>query len=118
MNLHIDLARVVGATFAGHLATEPDLRQDALLLQLRDGTSIEIRYAAADAYSLGWRRKGLWRRIDTAPCHPELATWPNHFHIGDGDVRADPVTRCGAEPWHNLRVLVQALVEQSVVLQA
>lgn len=118
MNLHLELARAVGATFAEHLATEPDLRQDALLLQLRDGTSIEIRYAAADAYALGRLQQGIWRRIDTAPCHPGLATWPNHMHTGDGEVRADPVTRCGAEPWHNLRALLQALVEQSQALQA
>ncbi|MCB1915495.1 MAG: hypothetical protein KDG52_07250 [Rhodocyclaceae bacterium] len=116
MSLHIDLATAAGEEFAGRLAAAPELRQDALLLTLRDGTSIEIRYAAADAYSLSWQRQGVWGRVDTAPCHPGLATWPNHFHAGDGTVHSDPLTRCGADPRQNLRALLQALAANSAML--
>lgn len=118
MSLHFELADAVRHHFADRLAAAPELRQDALTLQLTDGTAVEIRYAAADAYSLRWHRDGRWRSIDTAPCHPELGTWPNHFHAGDGSVHDDPVTTCGAAPWANLQRLLQALVESAPALSA
>ncbi len=118
MSIHLELADAVRKRFAEHLAGPPELRQDALLLELANGVRLEVRYVAADAYSLRWQHGDVWRGIDTAPCHPGLGSYPNHFHAGDGSVRDDPVTRCGAEPRDNLLRLLAALLDESPALAA
>lgn len=110
MNIHLDLARSIETRFAPHLATLPDLKQDALVTTFTNGVTLLIRYAAADAYSLRWHLGERELAIDTAPVHPELATAPNHLHTADGEVVADPLTRCGADPWDNVRALIEALL--------
>ena len=110
MSLHLEPAERIREHFADHLAARPELRQDALLVSLANGFRVEIRYAAADAYSLRWGRGDVQQCIDTAPCHPELASFPNHLHRADGGVEADPLTRCEAEPWDNVRALLDAAI--------
>ncbi len=74
---------------------------------------LTVRYAAADAYSLRWRtgpgNDMAELGIDTAPSHPHLATHPNHLHLADGTVVADPVTRTDANPEANVCALIFAL---------
>lgn len=110
MSLHFELAERIGQHFADHLAAPPELRQDAILVMLANGTRVEIRYAAADAYSLRWGRGDALQCIDTAPCHRELATYPNHLHRADASVVADPLTRCGAPPWDNVRAVLESAI--------
>jgi hypothetical protein len=110
MTIHLDLARAIETRFAAHLATPPDLKQDALVVQLANGVTLLIRYAAADAYSLRWTVADQALAIDTAPRHGELGTAPNHLHTADGQAVADPVTRFGADPWDNVRALIDTLL--------
>ncbi|MCB1908729.1 MAG: hypothetical protein KDH15_15285 [Rhodocyclaceae bacterium] len=110
MSLHFELAERIGQHFADHLAAPPELRQDAILVTLANGSRVEIRYAAVDAYSLRWGRGETQQCIDTAPCHPELATSPNHLHRADGSLEADPFTRIGAPPWDNVRVVLELAI--------
>jgi hypothetical protein len=115
MSLHLELSELLAAEFGAHLKAAPELRQDALILQLDNGVRLEVRYAAHDAYTLGWQWGDAALAIDTAPTHPGLATQPNHLHTADGRVLPDPLTLCGADPVRNLRVLVTALLEDPLL---
>lgn len=57
-----------------------------LRLQIRDETYIDIWVSdSADRYSYHWEQravKGLIHRHDNAPDHPEISTFPKHFHDG------------------------------------
>lgn len=115
MSLHPDLAATLAADRADALATQPRLTQDALEIELANGVLLTVRYAAADAYSLRWRcgsgDAAAELGICTAPLHPDLATRPNHLHLADGRVVADPLTRPDRAPADNLRRLIDALVQ-------
>jgi hypothetical protein len=112
-NLHPMLAELVEREQAERLAVPPQLTQDALTLVLRNGVVLTVRYAAQEAYSLRWRTglgpEAVELGIDTAPLHPQLASFPNHLHCADGRIVADPLTRPQATPADNLRALLQAL---------
>lgn len=110
MSLHPELCAALERHCAGRLAGAIELRQDALLVRLDNGVELQVRFADADAYSLRWQCGGAELGIDTAPCHPDLATAPHHLHLADGRVVADPLTRPGAEPWDNLRAVVDAVL--------
>jgi hypothetical protein len=71
---------------------------------------MEARFGAEDEYAFNWRWGEAELRIDTAPLHPILATFPNHLHDNVGVLRLDPVTDPARSPWENLRVLVAALM--------
>lgn len=113
MSLHAELLAVIERDFAHLLATAPQLTQDALVLTLTSGAKLTVRYAAHDAYSLRWQvhvdAVVHTLGIDTAPTHPTLATRPNHLHLADGRVVADPLTRLAAAPAANLAAVIDAL---------
>lgn len=111
MSLHLELGEAIGHAFQDALAEAVEQRQDALVVRLKNGVTLEVRYAAADAYSLRWICGGVESGIDTAPLHPDLATFPNHFHDAAGRVAADPVTRPDAAPEDNLRRLIRVLLD-------
>lgn len=119
MNLHPPLAAAIADGFAASLATPPQLTQDALVLQLTNGVTLTVRYAAADAYSLRWQlgtgETTAELGIDTAPCHPELATRPNHLHLADGRVVADPLTRTDAAPADNVAAVLRAILQDPLL---
>lgn len=90
--------------------TEPvQVRQDALLLALHNGVAMELRFGAAHEYAIAWRWGDAELRIDTAPLHPQLATFPNHLHDAEGKACADPLTNPLREPWHNVRTVIDAV---------
>ena len=109
--LHLELKDEIAARYGDELAAAPGVAQDALTVAFLNGLVVELRYLNADEYSVQW----LWReallRIDTAPVHPDLATFPNHFHDAGGAVRPDILTVPGREPWENVRILLDAILE-------
>jgi hypothetical protein len=111
MNLHAQLAEAAVEQFGERLTASPVLSQDALTLMLDTGTTLQVRFANAGEYSLRWRHGDAELGIDTAPLHAGLATFPNHLHVADGEVRADPVTRPGRAPWDNLQALLVMLLD-------
>lgn len=115
MSLNLELGSAVEAAFGDDLAAPVEQKQDALIVRLKNGVTLEVRYAAADAYSLRWTHGGVESGIDTAPLHRDLATFPNHFHDADGRVAADPITRPDAEPRENLEKLIRALLEDPLL---
>ncbi len=114
MDLHTRILERIEREHGDLLAAAPQLNQDALNISLRNGVTLTVRYAAVDAYSLRWRTSPgsdmVELGIDTAPSHPHLATHPNHLHLADGTVVADPVTHTDASPEANVCALVSALV--------
>jgi hypothetical protein len=109
-HLHLELALALEEHFGEHLEGAVDVRQDALLGRFQNGVSLEVRYAAVDAYALEWTWGEARFILDTAPLHPQLGTFPNHLQDAAGQVVNDPLTRCGAVPWDNLRVVVAAIL--------
>ena len=111
MSLHPELLAGITHQFGDRLPAPPQLTQDALIVALPDGTTLTVRYAAQDAYSLRWNVGGDELGIDTAPTHPTLATRPNHLHLADGRVVADPLTRLEASPVANVSAVIAALLD-------
>jgi hypothetical protein len=111
MSLHLELRAMLESELADTQAAPVEQKQDALIVRLRNGVTLDIRYAAPDAYSLRWSHDGREAGIDTAPLHRGLATFPNHLHEADGTLRADPLTRTDATPEDNVRRLIRALID-------
>ncbi|HJV27791.1 MAG TPA: hypothetical protein VJ673_19070 [Aromatoleum sp.] len=114
MSLHIELADALHVAFGAHLSATHQ-KQDALIVQLDNGTELTVRYPAPDAYSLRWTFQGAELGIDTAPLHEGLKTFPNHLHQADGRVVADPVTKSESTPAENLTRLVAALLKDPLL---
>lgn len=119
MSLHVSLQAYVEREHAAQLSAPPRLSQDALTLFLVNGVILSVRYAATDAYSLRWRvgpeADAPELGIDTALTHPQLATVPNHLHLADGQVVADPVSRVDAEPEANLSALIAIILDDPLM---
>lgn len=111
MSLHLELGAIIDEAFGPHLDSPVEHTQDAMIVRLNNGVTLDVRYAATDAYSLRWVYGEAKSGIDTAPLHRELATFPNHFHDASGRVVADPITRPEASPEANLRSLIRALLD-------
>ncbi|MCC6533008.1 MAG: hypothetical protein IT531_10705 [Burkholderiales bacterium] len=107
MNVLLDLSARLIDELGEQLASPPQLAHDALLVRLDNGVALELRFTPAGEYSIGWSHGDTSMRIDTAPVHPELATYPNHLHGRDGTARADPLTDPQRSPWENLRAVIE-----------
>lgn len=106
MLLHLDLKQRVEDKYGAQLDGEITLKQDAMIVPMGRGLVVEVRYLNPEEYSILWTRTDAQFRIDTAPLHRNLDTFPNHMHDRDGNVVADFLTRPGADPWDNVsRVL-------------
>lgn len=115
MSLHLDLGSAIEAAFGNDLDAPVEHKQDALIVRLKNGVALNVRYAAKDAYSLRWVHGDAECGIDTAPLHRELASFPSHFHAADGRVVADPVTSTEVAPEENLKRLVRALLDDPML---
>ncbi|HUY02543.1 MAG TPA: hypothetical protein VMV33_04595 [Rhodocyclaceae bacterium] len=109
--LHPALKDAIDREFSAVMAEPAELCRDALLVRLNNDVAIELRIAGAEEYSIAWRWGEAELRIDTAPLHRQLATFPNHLHDGEGRLRPDPLTRPGSDPWDNVRAVIAALLE-------
>ena len=57
-----------------------------LRLHFKDQTFMAIWLSETGKYSFHWEqraKRGLIHRHDNAPDHPEISTFPKHFHDGD-----------------------------------
>lgn len=115
MSLHLDLGSAIDTRFENDLDSPVEQKQDAMIVRLKNGVTLDVRYAASDAYSLRWAYGDAESGIDTAPVHRELATFPNHFHEAGGRVIADPITRTDAPPVDNLQNLIRALIDNPML---
>ncbi len=110
MTLHAELADRIIDHYGEQLADTPRQNYDALGLSFANGLRVEIRFATPEEYAIRWSSGGAESRIDTAPLHRGLDTFPNHLHCADGEVRADPYTTPGHPPWDNLKAVLDAIL--------
>lgn len=63
-----------------------------------------VRYPREDRYSFHAELCGRMYRIDTAPHHRHLSSFPRHIHYGsEGNVVEDHITRLELPPVENFR---------------
>lgn len=110
MSLLQRLGDEVVERFGEHLLAAPQITHDALLLEFANGVRLQSRFGAPGEYCLSWRFGGLEQRIDTAPVHPGLATFPNHLHDADGLARPDPLTRVDRPAIENIVAVIEVLL--------
>lgn len=115
MSLHLELGSAIGQAFQDEIAGPVEHKQDVMIIRLKNGVTLDVRYAASDAYSLRWVYGEAQSGIDTAPLHPGLATFPNHLHDAAGRIVADPITRPDAPPEDNLQRLIRALLDDPML---
>lgn len=107
---HLDLKEKIDAHYADRLQAPAQLARDALTLRLTNGVAVELRIAGEQEYAVAWQWGDAQLKIDTAPLHPGLATFPNHLHDANGCVRADPLTHIDTDAWTRLRRLLDRLL--------
>lgn len=110
MNPHAAIVDRVVEVFGERLTATPRLAHDAVTLEFDGGLTVQARFFANDEYSIEWQRGARQFRIDTAPLHRGLGSFPNHFHDADGGVHAERLTRPGAPPWDNLRAVLETVL--------
>lgn len=115
MNLHFALRERIAAEFGGRLDGEIVLKQDALMASFDTGVVLELRYLNPNEYAIQWLWGEAELRIDTAPLHRELATFPNHLHDAEGQVRADRLTVPGKDPWENVQCVLRVVLEDPLL---
>ncbi|HJV59449.1 MAG TPA: DUF6516 family protein [Albitalea sp.] len=113
--LHLEIKDALEREFPTALAEPPRLTQDALRVTLNNGVVLELRVPAEQAYSFAWRWGDAELRIDTAPLHPGLASFPNHLHDANGEVRADTLTSPAAGACDNVRAVIQAVLRDPLL---
>jgi len=69
---------------------------------LNDGSFVDIRYPLPHEYSLHWQKGSEVFRVNTAPDHHEIATYPRHIHQGRR-FKEDDITDPALSPEENVR---------------
>lgn len=115
MTLHATLADEIVSRFGDQLDGAPQLGQDALTLHFQNGLVLQARFASPEEYSIQWRIDDMEQRIDTAPLHPELSTFPHHLHDSQGKLHPDPLTIPGKSPWDNIRAVLDVVLVKPLV---
>ena len=111
MSLHLELSDAIVSNYGEHLLDAPEVSHDAILVRFTSGLSVECRFANKDEYSVAWQWQNKLFRIDTAPVHSDLDTFPNHLHLHDGVAISDPLTHPGRSPWENLKAVLEKVMQ-------
>ncbi len=115
MTLHNDIANQIITHYGEKLSDTPKHHHDALTVALVNDVVLEIRMLSAEEYSFQWQVGEKHLRIDTAPLHPELSTFPNHLHHTGDELKPDPCTRPGDAPWSNVKRVLDTLLENPLL---
>lgn len=87
------VARCAEEHFSEILDEPPIIFNDRVRLVFIDGSYMDIRYPVDSKYSFHWQREDEMMRIDTAPHHRKLLSFPRHMHIRkEEDVVEDSIT--------------------------
>ncbi|MHB9119558.1 MAG: toxin-antitoxin system TumE family protein [Burkholderiales bacterium] len=115
MNLHLELKDKLETAYGNGPLISIDLKQDALIAEFDTGVAIELRYLSQEEYSIAWVWGEAEFRIDTAPLHPHLNTYPNHLHDDSGNIVDDPLTSPSKAPWDNVQGLLGVIINKPLV---
>lgn len=93
MHRLVVIARCAEEHFSDILSEAQIIYSDKVRLVFIDGSYMDIRYPVDSKYSFHWERESEIIRIDTAPHHRQLSSYPRHMHLGKEDnVVEDSVT--------------------------
>lgn len=107
------LATVAATEFKDILKEDPLILRDRIRLLFIDESFMDIRYPVTHDYSFHWRRAREVYRINTAPDHPEIETFPRHIHAGrEENVEPDTITSLDDSPEQNLRRVLKWVREK------
>lgn len=115
LSVHWGLKEKLESHYALRLAEPVRLAQDALMLSFDIGLSVEVRYFSPQEYSIEWRWRDAKLRIDTAPAHPDHATFPRHRHGEDDLPVPDAATSADTDCWLNLSGLLNLLLQDPLL---
>ena len=107
------LARITSSEFKDILKQEPLVLRDRIRLLFIDESFMDIHYPVDHDYSFHWQRKRELYRINTAPNHPEIETFPRHIHAGEEEnITSDTITSPNNPPEENLRQVLKWVKEK------
>lgn len=99
---YLTFLRIVNDEFSD-IVVNVELHPDRVRLSLVDDSWIDVRYPVEDKFSFHWQRGRKIYRIDTAPHHRNIKTYPRHIHLGsENNIVEDNVTEEGS-PEENFR---------------
>jgi hypothetical protein len=110
ISVHLLLKEQLEEMYASRFAEPLRLAQDAILMSFDTGLMLEVRFFSSDEFSVHWTWGKAELRMDTAPVHTTLASFPRHVHRHDGRVTEDPVGVYDADPWISLARLLDVLL--------
>lgn len=104
--IHEKLVDLLADELSSFIDGEPQFLYDGIQAKLKSGANLQIIYPTDEEYMFAWEQEGDTLRIDTAPLHKELSTFPNHFHRGN-ELNADAVTSIKNRPEENLKKVLE-----------
>ncbi|MCX9010072.1 MAG: DUF6516 family protein [Candidatus Methanoperedens sp.] len=108
MHRLIIISRCAEENFSDILNEAPVIYSDKVRLIFVDGSYMDIRYPVDSKYSFHWQLKESIIRIDTAPHHRQLSTYPRHMHAGDEDnVVEDTITEINNTVEENVKCVLR-----------
>ncbi len=100
---YLDFLKIIRADF-GEIIKEIQLYTDRIRLTLEIKSWIEIRYPVLSKFSFHWELGNSIYRFDTAPHHPDLASYPRHIHFQrEENVLEDRILAKDGTPEDHLR---------------
>jgi hypothetical protein len=110
ISVHLMLQERLEEAYGNRMSEPVRLAQDALLLAFDTGLMMEIRYFGSEEFCINWTWGEAELRMDTAPLHKDLPSYPLHVHRDDGTVVAAPSGMADADPWTALSRLLDVLL--------
>lgn len=110
ISVHLMLQERLEETYASRLSEPVRLAQDALLVSFDTGLMMEVRYFSGEEFSVHWSWGEAELRIDTAPVHHGLQSFPRHVHADNGTVIDDRLAVHDADPWIAFSRLLEILL--------
>ena len=108
MHRLIVIARCAEEHFSDIIIEAPIIFSDKVRLLFIDGSFMDIRYPVDSKYSFHWQLEDEIIRIDTAPHHRQVSTYPRHMHIGkEENVVEDSVTEIGNTMEENVKCVLE-----------
>ncbi|MCZ7402900.1 MAG: DUF6516 family protein [Candidatus Methanoperedens sp.] len=93
MHKLIVIAQCAEEHYSNILKEMPIICSDKVRLVFIDDSYMDIRYPVDSKYSFHWQRKDEMIRIDTAPHHKQLSSYPRHIHMGtENKIVEDTIT--------------------------
>lgn len=113
----LSFAKIAQKEFSG-IVKSIEIFDDRIKLIFIDESYMEVRYPQEDKYSFHWQRGSEVYRIDTAPHHRQVTTFPRHIHSGSEDnVIEDNVTSLSNTPEENFRRVlnwVKSMIQKNI----